>query len=109
MMAKMNYILERVFISRRLVSIRNDGASIQPGRACERAKAVLAVTYGELTRLDAFEPLRRAVAPKMERVSTSETRPQRDLCRARRGREYGGPALARPPRRRTPHIGGRAA
>jgi hypothetical protein len=73
-MAKMSYILERLCIPRRLVSIRNDGASIQPGRAWEKAKAALAVTYGELTRLDAFEPLRRAVAPKLERGSTSETR-----------------------------------
>jgi hypothetical protein len=28
MMAKMSYVLERLFISRRLVPIRNDGASI---------------------------------------------------------------------------------
>jgi hypothetical protein len=72
-MAKMSYILERLCIPRRLISIRNDGASIQPGRAWERAKAALTVTYGDLTRLGAFEPLRRAVAPKLERESTSET------------------------------------
>jgi hypothetical protein len=72
-MAKMSYILERLCIPRRLISIRNDGASIQPGRAWERAKAALTVTYGDLTRLHGFEPLRRAVAPKLERVSESNT------------------------------------
>jgi hypothetical protein len=73
-MAKMAYILGRLCIPQRLISIRNDGASIQPGRARDRAKAALEVTYGELTHLDALEPLRRAVAPKMERESSSETR-----------------------------------
>jgi hypothetical protein len=73
MMAKMSYILERLCIPRRLISIRNDGASIQPGRAWEKAKAALTVTYGDLTRLHAYEPLRRSVAPKLERESSSET------------------------------------
>jgi hypothetical protein len=106
MMAKMSYILERLFISKRLVSIRNDGASIQPGRTWERAKAALAVTYGELTRLDVFEPLRRAVAPKIERESTSEARVL-DLAIYRRN-DGGSPSHARPSGRRATRFRGRA-
>jgi len=73
-MAKMAYVLEHLEIPRRLLSIRNDGASIQPGRRWEAVKEVLGLSYGALTRLqDAHESLRRCVAPRLERQSSSET------------------------------------
>lgn len=74
-MAKMCYLLERLSIPHELVSIRNDGASIQPGKAWEQAKDIFEnVTYGSLTRLQRLEQLRRSLYLRQERLSDSETR-----------------------------------
>ena len=71
-MAKLVYILDRLQIPRRLLSFRNDGASIQPGKHLEALKTALRVTYGELTRLQ-YEPLRRCLRAPVERPSASKT------------------------------------
>ncbi len=60
-MAKLNYILDRLQIPRRLLSFRNDGASIQPGRHLQALRDALKVTYGGLTKLQRHEKLRRCL------------------------------------------------
>ena len=72
-MAKLNYMLDRLHIPRRLLSFRNDGASIQPGKHLPALKNALEVTYGDLTRLQRHEQLRRSLQAPMEKQSSSKT------------------------------------
>jgi hypothetical protein len=72
-MAKLNYILDRLQIPRRLLSFRNDGASIQPGKHLKALRDALTVTYGGLTKLQRHEKLRRCVRAPIEALSNSET------------------------------------
>ena len=72
-MAKLVYILDRQLnISRHLLSFRNDGASIQPGKQLPGLREALCITYGGLTKLQHLDPLRRLVAPSLERQSSSQ-------------------------------------
>ena len=72
-MAKLNYMLDRLQIPRRLLSFRNDGASIQPGKHLQALRDALKVTYGGLTRLQRHEKLRRCLRAPIEALSSSET------------------------------------
>ena len=73
-MAKLWHILDRLQIPRKLLSFRNDGASIQPGKHLEATKRALDVSYGDLTSLRRYDPLRACVRPRLERQSASSTK-----------------------------------
>ena len=74
-MAKSNYILQHMHIDRRLISIRNDGMCVQPGKHSAAVEKVFAeMTYVDFNRLtQRYEPLRRCTAPLLERQSNTTT------------------------------------
>jgi hypothetical protein len=75
-MAKLAHILSnQLGLSRRLLSIRNDGMSVQPGKHTAAVKkAVGEMTYGALTRLRPEGGLHRYNPPALEKRSDSETK-----------------------------------
>ena len=73
MRAKLAYVVERQFhLPRCFVSVRNDGVSLQPGKQLAAVRQALAeMTYGQMTRLQHLDPLRRRMAPVLERFDDS--------------------------------------
>ena len=58
----------------RILSIRNDGLSVQPGKHLNVLRERMEkMTYGKLSKLKAPNPLRRFCAPPIETPSSSET------------------------------------
>ncbi len=67
----------------RILSIRNDGLSVQPGKHWKALwKQMEEMTYGQLSKLLASNVLRRYANPTIERPSSSETRVFRVECKA---------------------------
>ncbi len=74
-MAKAIYImLDLGFKDCRILSIRNDGLSVQPGQHLGALRERMEkMTCGNLSKLKAHNPLRRFSAPPIETHSSSET------------------------------------
>ena len=78
-MAKLRYLMDRGLKIRldTLLSCRNGGACVQPGKCMKALKAIICpLTYGDMTRLrQRFEPLRVACVPTQHERQSDSTRP----------------------------------